>query len=581
MGTWETGVLELKKGSMLMLGRRNFVRLIGIGGATALAVACGPAAPPARLLRPPPRQRRNPPRLHDARSVRGPDHGRQARRGLGAGRREWQPARRSFSTRPRRPRRFKSRPSWPSWSRPASCRPSSKRLPEQPLVLKPTDEIGKYGGNWRMAFTGPADKQNMERHNHDHLIYWDAKVEKVVPHIARGWDIQDGGKTIVFKLRKGMKWSDGEPFTADDIMFWYEDLYLNDDLNPSKASFMADRRQAGHRREGRRLRRSPSSSTSPTTCSLDLIASLAVAGHMTEGWHAMGLWAPKHYMKQFHPKYTDTAKLDAAGQSRQASTTGRPTSRIGTTSRATSIARPPRPGTSPRPITGPQAVMERNPYYFAVDTDGNQLPYIDKITWTLAENLEVANLRAIAGEYDLQVRHMDIAKLPAFKENEAKGNYKVGFWKWPHGTDAGFFVNQDYDADPEIRQVADQQGVPPGAVDRHRPRPAQRGLLARPGRTRWTRRRPRTRCSAPDQARASCTRRSTPSRPTTCSTSSGSTKGPDGVRQRTDGKGALDPDSDDRWRGLRQLDRHRRDGLPALAQEHWHQGQRAKKSSGR
>src|SRR5262249_8834442 len=70
--------------------------------------------------------------------------------------------------------------------------------------------------------------------------------------------------------------------------------------------------------------------------------------------------------------------------------------------------------------------------------------------WTLAENLEVANLRAIAGEYDLQVRHMDIAKLPAFKENEQKGGYTVGFWKWLHGTDAGFFVNQNYDADPEI-----------------------------------------------------------------------------------------------------------------------------------
>ena len=50
---------------------------------------------------------------------------------------------------------------------------------------------------------------------------------------------------------------------------------------------------------------------------------------------------------------------------------------------------------------------------------------------------------------------MDIAKLPAFKENEKKGGYTVGFWKWLHGADAGFFVNQNYDADPEIAQVAD------------------------------------------------------------------------------------------------------------------------------
>jgi peptide/nickel transport system substrate-binding protein len=95
-------------------------------------------------------------------------------------------------------------------------------------------------------------------------------------------------------------------------------------------------------------------------------------------------------------------------------------------------------------------VCDRNPFFFTVDTDGNQLPYIDKIQFTLAENLEVANLRAIAGEFDLQVRHMDIAKLPAFKENEKKGNYTVKFWKWPHGTDAGFFINQNFEADPEI-----------------------------------------------------------------------------------------------------------------------------------
>ena len=76
------------------------------------------------------------------------------------------------------------------------------------------------------------------------------------------------------------------------------------------------------------------------------------------------------------------------------------------------------------PINTPTWMLERNPY-LCVDTDGNQLPYIDKVMMTLAENLEVLNLRAIAGEYDFQARHIDIGKLPVFLENQQKGNYKV------------------------------------------------------------------------------------------------------------------------------------------------------------
>ena len=78
-----------------------------------------------------------------------------------------------------------------------------------------------------------------------------------------------------------------------------------------------------------------------------------------------------------------------------------------------------------QPINTPIWALERNPYSIWVDTDGNQLPYIDKIQFTLAENLEVLNLRAIAGEYDMQARHIDLGKLPVFMENQQKGNYKM------------------------------------------------------------------------------------------------------------------------------------------------------------
>jgi peptide/nickel transport system substrate-binding protein len=139
-----------------------------------------------------------------------------------------------------------------------------------------------------------------------------------------------------------MKWSDGEPFTADDIMFWYEDLYLNDDLNPSKASFMRRRQQ------GKSLR-----STTPVAFKFDQPYYVRRSDRHINGRRAHdrglardGLVGPKHYLQQFHPK-TDPAKLDAQAK-RPTSTTGPRTPRTATR-RATSIARRPRRGTSPRP----------------------------------------------------------------------------------------------------------------------------------------------------------------------------------------------------------------------------------------
>ncbi len=326
--------------------------------------------------------------------------------------------------------------------------PVDKRLPEDVLVYKPVDEIGKYGGTWHRAFTGVADSQNIERISHDHLLFWDAGVTKVVPNVAKGWQVSDDGKTITIMLRKGMKWSDGEPFTADDIMFWYEDLYLNNDLNPSKANFMAIGGKQGT------VQKVDDTTVkfvfdAPYFMFVELIASLGVAGHLTNGKNAMGLWSPKHYMKQFHPKYADQAAIDKAAKAAKFDNWV-----LYFKFKNDPELNPECPTTAPWKVTSPintqQFILERNPYYFAVDTEGNQLPYIDKIILTLAENLEVVNLRAIAGEFDLQVRHIDINKVPVYKQNQAKGNYSVKFWNWAHGTDAGFFFNQNYAGDAEI-----------------------------------------------------------------------------------------------------------------------------------
>jgi len=111
------------------------------------------------------------------------------------------------------------------------------------------------------------------------------------------------------------------------------------------------------------------------------------------------------------------------------------------------------PSASVTPINTPTWTLERNPYSVFVDTAGNQLPYIDRVVLTLAENLEVVNLRAIAGEYDFQQRHLDLGKLPVFLENQARGGYKVYLDPGDYGGDMIIKFNLSYEADPEIEET--------------------------------------------------------------------------------------------------------------------------------
>src|SRR5690606_28017233 len=91
---------------------------------------------------------------------------------------------------------------------------------------------------WRRAFNGPGDRQSADRIMHDHLVYFDLDGRTVVPHIAKSWEASEDGKQYTFHLRPGMKWSDGAPFSADDFLFAFEDVVLNDELCPGKPSWL-------------------------------------------------------------------------------------------------------------------------------------------------------------------------------------------------------------------------------------------------------------------------------------------------------------------------------------------------------
>ncbi|MEZ4658527.1 MAG: ABC transporter substrate-binding protein [Caldilineaceae bacterium] len=327
------------------------------------------------------------------------------------------------------------------------------RLPVQSdlLVIQPVHEIGKYGGTWRRGFTGPADGQNGHRvAGGDRFVFWDSEnFPEVVPNLAKSWDINDGGKEIILHLRDGVKWSDGEPFTSADVMFWFEHMYMNEELVPVRSPFF-------NVDEGATLE-APDELTLRFTFPFENSLFLEVLGSSVNvfggqaifGNTGMGGFAPAHYLEQFHPDFADQADIDA-----KVAEEGFDNWVNLFKDKNTWQRNPDLPVLTPwmteNPITTDNWVLVRNPYYFGVDTDGNQLPYIDRISMTLAEDLEVLNLRAIAGEYDYQARHISLANLPVLLENAEAGNYKVYLDPAQHGADAGFQINQSYRADEEI-----------------------------------------------------------------------------------------------------------------------------------
>ena len=112
-----------------------------------------------------------------------------------------------------------------------------QRLPAEPLVEE-VAQVGTYGGLLRRGFLGPSDHNNYTRLVYDALVRNSPDGSEVIPHIAKGWESNDDFTQWTVNLREGMKWSDGEPFTADDIMFWYNDIALNTDLSPTPPGWL-------------------------------------------------------------------------------------------------------------------------------------------------------------------------------------------------------------------------------------------------------------------------------------------------------------------------------------------------------
>ena len=293
--------------------------------------------------------------------------------------------------------------------------PVDQRLPINPLVVIPPHQEGPYGGTWTRFGTGPGDVGIYEaRIAYEGLVRWGPMGREVLPNLATHWEIDDEGATYTFHLRRGVRWSDGEPYTSADILFWYKHVLQQPDLTPVISTTY---------RHGGRL------------FELDVIDDYTIrfrfaapygiflkvlASNLTSIIHY-----PAHFAKRYHPEFTPLAELQRLAHEDRFDFwfqvfEDRLDWRNPEAPRlwAWILERPP----PARP-----AVFVRNPFYWKVDPSGRQLPYIDRITFEISEE-ETINIKAINGEVGMQGRHIRLQNYPLFMTNQEKGGYRVHHW---------------------------------------------------------------------------------------------------------------------------------------------------------
>lgn len=299
------------------------------------------------------------------------------------------------------------------------------RIGQDPLVIKPLQSIGRYGGELRRGFVQASDVQNGQRFcaGPDTLLYWDYQFKNIVPNIAKGYEFSDGDKVMTLHLRRGMRWSDGALFTADDIIFWREDVNLNPDLSGGSNAL----RTSGGPVQVRKLDDYTVEYVSPVPIPElpTMMASLTDIGGPSEyGPSGGGGFAPRHYLSKFMPKYTSMAEATSKAKAAGFQTWSLYVQQLMSWGINTElpVVTPWVPTSS---ITNPPWNFTANPYSIWVDTEGNQLPYIPTITMQDAQNLQVLQTQAVAGAYDFQDRGLTLSSLPVLLSNQKRSGYTI------------------------------------------------------------------------------------------------------------------------------------------------------------
>lgn len=262
-------------------------------------------------------------------------------------------------------------------------------LPDPPVVVD--CHAGVRGGHLIISEIGEPKTFNYITQNEEssgdivRFMFWgllniDEPTQTVKPGLAEFWTNSPDGKTWTFRLRKNLRWSDGAPLTADDVIFTWNDVIYNPKIvNPIRDSCIID---------GKKFK-----ITKVDDLTIQVETPVVYAPFL-ENFGGVDI-VPKHILEQ----YVTNGTFDSAY-----SVNTKPEDIVGSGPYRLKEYKP-----------AQYTILERNPYFLEVDTNGTRLPYLDNIIFTVVPDFDTVALRVLSGEADVddRVRPMDYDRFKA------------------------------------------------------------------------------------------------------------------------------------------------------------------------
>ena len=303
-----------------------------------------------------------------------------------------------------------------------------ERVPKEPAVAE-LETIGIPGGELRMLMAGPKDTRMMVVYGYARLVGYTPTLS-LVPDILSSIEIEDN-RVFTLHLRQGHKWSDGHPFTSEDFRYWFEDVAQNKHLSASGLPITMLPQGEGPRFEVLNETVIRYSWTRPNPLFLPDLA----------GPDPLFIYRPSHYLKQFHEKYANKAALETLVKETNQRNWSSLHNKLDSMYRNDN---PDLPSLEPWVLkTKPPSdrfIFERNPYYYRIDKQGNQLPYVDRVILSIADS-KIIPAKTGAGESDLQGRYLRFDNYTFLKASEERTHYKVWLWRTGPGSQLALYPN--------------------------------------------------------------------------------------------------------------------------------------------